>query len=390
MRALALAPPATTGGPSRPFVAVVAFVTLVDLFATQAIIPSLTNAYRVTPAEMGVAVNAGALGMAVASLAVALFARGVDRRRGVALSLALLSVPTALLGFAPDLLSFAVLRVLQGLCMATAFSLTLAALGELLSGPAAAAAFAAYITGNVASNLFGRLLAASAVESVGLPGNFLVFAALNVSGAALVWFAGQSAPGMRSSPGATAPWTAVRRHLATPELVAVFGLGFCILFAFIGVFTYVNFVLTRPPMGLAMMSLGLVYFVFLPSIVTTPLAGPAAARFGTRAAIWAGLAVAMVGLAGLLQPELPLILAGLTLVGVGTFFAQAVATGYASRTATSDRAAASGLYLASYFSGGLAGAAVLGLVFDRFGWEGCVAGVGLALLAGAVLTLRLR
>lgn len=390
MRALAVAPTATAGGPSRPFVAVVAFVTLVDLFATQAIIPSLTSAYGVTPAEMGVAINAGALGMAVASLAVALFGRGIDRRRGVALSLLLLAVPTALLGFAPDLPTFAALRVLQGLCMATAFSLTLAALGELLSGKAAAAAFAAYITGNVASNLFGRLLAASAVEAVGLSGNFLVFAAINLAGAALVWSAGQSAPGMRAGPGNAAPWTAVRRHLATPALAAAFGLGFCILFAFIGVFTYVNFVLTRPPMGLAMMSLGLVYFVFLPSIVTTPLAGPAAARFGNRTAIWAGLAVALAGLPGLLRPELPLILAGLTLVGVGTFFAQAVATGFASRTATSDRAAASGLYLASYFSGGLAGAAMLGFVFDRFGWEGCVAGVALALTAGAALTLRLR
>jgi hypothetical protein len=40
--------------------------------------------------------------------------------------------------------------------------------------------------------------------------------------------------------------------------------GFCILFAFIGTFTYVNFVLVRPPLSLGMMQLGFVYFVFLP------------------------------------------------------------------------------------------------------------------------------
>ena len=34
-----------------------AFLTVVDLFATQAILPSLTRAYRVTPAAMGFAVN---------------------------------------------------------------------------------------------------------------------------------------------------------------------------------------------------------------------------------------------------------------------------------------------------------------------------------------------
>ena len=34
-----------------------AFLTLVDLFATQAILPSLAHAYRVTPAAMGFALG---------------------------------------------------------------------------------------------------------------------------------------------------------------------------------------------------------------------------------------------------------------------------------------------------------------------------------------------
>src|SRR5260221_3660382 len=42
-----------------------AFLTVVDLFATQAILPSLTKHYNVTPAAMGFAVNASTMGMAV-------------------------------------------------------------------------------------------------------------------------------------------------------------------------------------------------------------------------------------------------------------------------------------------------------------------------------------
>src|ERR1700748_3477849 len=72
-----------------------AFLTVVDLFATQAILPSLTRAYGVTPAAMGFAVNITTIGMAVAGLAVALFGRRIDRRRGILMSLALLSIPTA-------------------------------------------------------------------------------------------------------------------------------------------------------------------------------------------------------------------------------------------------------------------------------------------------------
>jgi MFS transporter, YNFM family, putative membrane transport protein len=78
------------------------------------------------------------------------------------------------------------------------------------------------------------------------------------------------------------------------------------------------------------------------------------------------------------------------LVGIGTFFAQATATGFVSRAATTDRGSASGLYLASYFLGGLVGSAVLGQLFDRLGWAACVTGVGISLLVAALLAIRLR
>jgi predicted MFS family arabinose efflux permease len=91
-----------------------------------------------------------------------------------------------------------------------------------------------------------------------------------------------------------------------------------------------------------------------------------------------------------LVPRLPAVIAGLVLLGVGTFFAQAVATGFVGRAAKGDRAAASGLYLAAYYLGGLAGAAILGVVFERFGWPATVAGVGLALAAAALLAGLLR
>ncbi len=74
-----------------------AFLTVVDLFATQAILPSLARAYGTTPAMMGFAVNASTIGMAVSGLAVALLSRRIDRRRGILLSLMLLTIPTALL-----------------------------------------------------------------------------------------------------------------------------------------------------------------------------------------------------------------------------------------------------------------------------------------------------
>ena len=111
-------------------VGLISFLTLVDLFAAQAILPSLVRAYHTTPAMMGFAVNASTIGMAIAGVAVALISRHLNRRRGIWVSLAMLAIPTSLLASAPDITGFMILRIAQGLCMSTAFTLTMAYLAE--------------------------------------------------------------------------------------------------------------------------------------------------------------------------------------------------------------------------------------------------------------------
>jgi YNFM family putative membrane transporter len=366
-----------------------AFLTVVDLFATQAILPSLTRHYNVTPAAMGFAVNASTMGMAVAGLVVGFLSQHIDRRLGILLSLALLAIPTSLLAVAPNLTVFTILRITQGLCMASAFALTLAYLGEQCSAMDAGGAFAAYITGNVASNLIGRLLSSAVVDTLGLASNFYFFALLNLAGAVLVYFTIQRVQPMHSMAMMQTPFAAMIGHWRNPALRAAFGIGFCILFAFIGTFTFVNFVLVRSPLSLGRMDLGFVYFVFLPSIVTTLLAGKTVAVVGTRPAIWSALAVAAVGLPLMLSSHLAEVLAGMVLVGAGTFFAQAAATGFVGRATSENRGVAGGTYLACYFLGGLVGSAVLGQLFDRYGWIACVAGVATSLAMAALLTARL-
>ncbi|MBV1705931.1 MAG: MFS transporter [Hyphomicrobiales bacterium] len=366
-------------------VAAMAFFTLVDLFATQAILPALAGLYSASPQAVGFAVNASTIGMAVASLAVAGFASRVNKRKVIAASLTVLALPTAALAFAPNLAVFAALRVAQGLCMATAFALTLANISEHSPPDDVAGAFAAYVAGNVGSNLFGRLMAAAFVDHLGVAGNFLCFAALNLVGAALALRMIEDAP-----PSGLALMASWRRHLGQTELVAAFIVGFCILFAFVGTFSYVNFVLAGPRFGLGMMQIGFVYLVFAPSILTTTYAGALVARLGPRGAEWSALATAIVGVALTLEGSIFATMIGLALVGVGTFLAQAVATGFVGRAAKTDRGGAGAIYLASYFAGGLAGAEVSGRLFDTWGWTACQLGVLAALLTAATMAARFK
>lgn len=368
-------------------VAVLAFLTLVDLFGSQALLPRLVEAYGVAPATMGFAVNASTIGMAVSGLLVGWFADRIDRKRGIWMCLAALSVPTFCLGLAESVEVFLALRIVQGMLMAAAFTLTLTYLSEQCDVTAAGGAMAAYVTGNVASNLFGRMMAVSAADVFGLSGSFFAFAVLNLVGAivalSLIGPRDEAPPERLGSP--LAAW---RAHLSVPALRAAFAMGFLILFVFVGVFTYVNLHLTGA-LGVEPALLGLVYLVFLPALVTTPFAGREVSRHGPRRVFLASGAVAITGVLLTLLPALPAVLVGLAAIGAGTFFMQAAATGFVGRTALRDRAAANGLYLTSYYLGGLVGALALGWAHETAGWPPVAGIVGAALGAALLLSGRL-
>jgi MFS transporter, YNFM family, putative membrane transport protein len=154
--------------------------------------------------------------MLISGLAVGYFSGSIDRRLGMLVSLVLLAMPTTLLAYAPNLAVFATLRVIQGLCMASAFTLTLAYLGEHYSAEDSASAFAAYITGSVASNLIGRLMSAAVADHFGLAANFYFFAGLNLLGALLVYFTVEKTPRMQATgSGMRSHFAAWIMHLQT-------------------------------------------------------------------------------------------------------------------------------------------------------------------------------
>lgn len=370
-------------------IALIAFLTLIDLFGSQALLPTLVEVYGVSAGAMGFAVNASTIGMAAASLLVAVFARRIDRKRGIWMCLALLSLPTLGLAFTDDLTTFTLLRIAQGVFMAAAFTLTLTYLSEVCTITAIGGAMAAYITGNVASNLFGRLLASGLADNFGLYESFVGFAMLNLMGAvaAYLYFGATSDEASATEEGSVlAAW---KDHAQNRRLWGMILIGFALLFVFVATFTYANFILASDVFGLPQASIGLVYFVFVPAILTTPVAAHAILRIGARSAFRIGILASLFGLMMLLSTWLPLFLLGLALVGAGLFFAQSVATASVGRTVTHDHAAANGLYLASYYLGGIMGAWIIGQVFETSGWTFAVlilmALTGLAGILGRVL-----
>ncbi len=176
-------------------------------------------------------------------------------------------------------------------------------------------------------------------------------------------------------------------HLRNLRLLAISGMGFTVLFSLVGVFTYANFYLARPPFNLTPAELGSILIVYLLGCVVTPLAGRFLDRHGFRQTTLLSLGMCLGGLLLTLASSLALVIAGLAVFSSGIFVAQSAATVLMGQVAGRARSAAAGLYVTFYYAGGSAGAALTAWFWLKGGWPACVGLFATASLMTCILGL---
>lgn len=312
----------------------------------------------------------------------------LGRRRIIAISICLLTVPTALIAAAATLDQIVFYRFLQGLLLPPVFAVAVAYIGDEFPRDRIAAVTAIYTTGSILGGFSGRFIAGWVGDYGGWRAAFLVLAALNL-GAALVVIA--LLPRERHfvrAEGLLRSLTMMARHFRDRRLVATFAVGFGVLFCFVVIFTFINFQLADSPFDFSAAELGSLFVVYLFGAVTTPLTGRLVTRFGRRRLVLGAVGSWGVGIALTAIPDLTAILVGLVIAASSGFICQAVSTGYVAFAATAARSSAVGLYVTAYYLGGSIGAVIGGLAWHGAGWLGCVALVWLMLAIVAVLVFR--
>ena len=242
-----------------------------------------------------------------------------------------------------------------------------------------------YVTWTIVGGFSGRWLAGSLAGAFGWREALFGLAVAN-AGAGAILLTTLSNPHSRL-PSRRAP--AVKDFflsLSKRPLRAVYLIGFGSLFTMVGGFTYVTFHLSASPFDLGARELGNVFFVYLLGITITPMVGSALSRWGFSTTIGRTTRLAVGGLLLTLVPQLSCVIAGLALLCVAGFGTQACASAYIAGLEAEERSVAAGLYLSAYYVGGSLGAFLPGLVWQSFGWVGCVA--LLVLVQGQVYRLR--
>jgi len=358
-----------------------------NMYITQALLPELRQAFGAGVAQVSLTVTATTLGVALAAPFAGGLADRYGRKRVLLIALGLLTLATFGAASADSLGGLLLWRALQGLVIPGIFTSAVAYIAEEWAPAEAATMASLYVAGTVLGSFCGRFISGLVTAEYGWRSAFLTMGCINLAFVPLIALLLPRSRRFTPSASLLASLSGVGAHLRNAPLLATYGIGFTLLFAQVGTFTYVNFHLSAAPFHLSTHALSFIFFVFLIGMAVTPFSGRWALRWGHRAVGLAALATSALGLLLTLDRWLPSILLGLVLSSGGVFIVQSLATATVPRLALGARSAAVGLYLTCYYFGGSVGASLPASIWSTAGWYGCVALV-LAVQACAALLIQ--
>ncbi len=354
-------------------IACAAVCVFMNLYSPQAVLPLLATDFAASPRAVSLTMTANTLAVAAVAPFAGAIADVLGRKVVIATAMLALAVPTTLMAFAPDLWSLVALRFVQGVLLPPVFAVLVAYIGEEWPRAEATSMTGVYIAAGSFGGFFGRFLNGVVADLSGWRAAFLADGLVTLALALVVLALLPREKKFVRASHVGAALAQMPRHLANPQLLATFAVGFGVLFSYLAAFTYLTFYLAAPPFNLSPTLLGSIFVVYLFGTAASLWTGKAVAYFGRKPFVLAVLGVWAAGAAITLVPTLPVIVFGMALFAAAGFLCQASSTSYVAVTAKGGASSAVGLYVTAYYIGGSLGAVAGGIAWHAGQWPAVVA-----------------
>ncbi|HZZ65460.1 MAG TPA: MFS transporter, partial [Candidatus Baltobacteraceae bacterium] len=309
------------------------------------------------------------------------------RKRILVTSGFVLVLATLACAVAPSFSALLAFRGLQGLAVPGISAVAVAYIGDNFPRARTASLVGMYVAASGLGGLLGRVVAGVLSGYFDWRTAFYAFAVFTLAGTlAMVFALRPDAPGRGSEHrGLFRAYAAMSRHAANVRLLAAFCIGALIFFAFVGVFTYLPYLLSAPPYRLGTEKISLFYLAYLAGVIVSPVSGGLSSRYGVRRLMTTGICIAGVGVLMTLLMHVTLIALGVVVLAIGMFTVQAIAPAFVNITAAGNKGGANAMYQVFYYGGAVFGSTLPGLAWEHWGWHGtlavCMASLTLALVA---------
>ena len=357
----------------RIAVAFAAIGAFLHLYAPQPVLPMIAAEYGASPTQASLIITAGTLAVAATAPFVGALSDVLGRKRVIVAAMALLIVPATMTALAGNLEQLIFWRFMHGLLLPPIFTVTIAYIGHEWPAREANGVFGLYTAASSVGGFFGRFIPGMLTEHFGWRGGFLALAIGSVVCFVMVVWLLTPEQKFVSANNIRTSLRQMVGHLRNPKLLAIYAVGFGVLFNFIATFTYLTFHLAAPPFNRSPAFLGSIFVVYLLGAAASLWLGPAIAWLGRRnfvlwvLAFWAG------GMLVSLIPWIPAIVFTLVMASVCGILVQASSTSFVAVSAKTGTSAAVGLYVTCFYIGGTFGGWLPGLAYEAAGWPGSLA-----------------
>ena len=337
-----------------------------NLYATQSILQTFAAQFHISAKAAGWSITVTTLAVAITAPFVSRLTGRFDQRTVIASAALLLAVPALMTAYAQSFTEVLVWRFAEGLLIPVVFATSVAYIGDRWRGGTVIEVTSLYVAGTVLGGFAGRFVTGVVTEYVGWREAFELLAVLSLMVGGFIQFL------LPANRPRALQVKASSSGVFRKPLLAAYAVGFCVLFSQVATFTYAGLYLGLPPFSLGPAALGTLYMVFLLALIVLPIAGRLSKARPHAELLTIAAVLGMSGAALTLVPSLWCIVAGLALSSTGVFLAQAAANAFTASTAGDNKAGAVGVYLSCYYLGGSCGAIVPALIWERWGWAGCV------------------
>ena len=337
------------------------------LYATQAVLPSLSETFGTSPTVTALTVSACTGALALMVVPAGIISERIGRRIVLQVSVLTATVLSIALAFMPTIESLIALRALQGIAVAGVPAVAMTYLSEEIRSTHLAKVMGFYIAGTSLGGLSGRLIPGIALEFFDWRGAIITSAIFALATALLTAFILPKQRYFTPKKITLAhELAAFKEHFRNPTLIKLFILPFLMMGAFVSLYNYLGFRLISQfelPESLA----AFVFLLYLSGTWSSARAGTYVQKFG-RGGVMAGtMILALLGLLLLMAPWLWTTILGAFFFTASFFAAHSTASSWVGLVATHDRAEASSTYVLSYYFG----SALIGWVSGYFfagGW----------------------
>jgi YNFM family putative membrane transporter len=366
------------------------FATFAMFYGPQPLLPLFGSAFSLSAAQASGVLSATAGAMALGLIPAGFLAQRFGPKPVMLASIVLGALCSLLCAVAPNYGSLIALRALLGLCLSGLPAVSSAWLAEEVDIRALGQSVGLIIAGNAAGGMSSRLVCGVLAD---LTGWRVAFAGLGALGAIAAFeFWRSLPPSRRHRPRPLHPGHAladIASLFREPGLLPLFALAFLLMGSFVSFYNYLGFRLVGAPFALSHAAIGAIFLLYVVGMFSSPWAGRAADRRGSRRVLAQMLALCAAGLALTLASALPVIIAGVALFTYGFFAAHSVASSWVGRLAQRSKALAAATYLTAYYLGASTMGWLGGHAWSAGAWTGVLAFLAVLWLGCAAIALRM-